>query len=341
MGSISTLRDRKVLVTGAAGFIGNEVCRQLLTAGALVTGVDNLVNGKEENIHDLHGIHFYKLDIRDRTEMRKLISGQDLVLHLACLGVRHSIHSPLENHDVNATSTLHLLDSARSLGVGRFVYVSSSEVYGTSVAAPMDEGHPTLPMTVYGASKLAGERYADAFWRTYNYPTTVVRPFNTFGPRSHHEGDSGEVIPKFLLRALCGAPILIHGDGNQSRDFTFVDDTAAGIISCAISDHTVGETINLGSGTDITLNQLSKLVARVAQQNNLGIEFGPGRPGDVRRLIADVTKARSLVNFKTQIGLEEGLCRLRDWYLARGKPLKELLSEEIPVNWTSPSKSGV
>lgn len=125
----------------------------------------------------------------------------DIVFHLACLGVRHSIHSPLENHEVNASATLGLLNASRSIGVKRFVYVSSSEVYGTARTAPITEDHPTLPMTVYGASKLAGEAYTRAFWETYRYPSVVLRPFNAYGPRCHHEGDSGEVI----LSSCCAA----------------------------------------------------------------------------------------------------------------------------------------
>lgn len=336
----TALKDRRVLVTGAAGFIGNEVCRQLLAAGAHVTAVDNLVNGKQENLADLKGIDFRGIDIRDLAGMRMAMQGQQLVLHLACLGVRHSIHAPLENHEVNATATLQLLEHARSIGVDRFVYVSSSEVYGTAQTAPMTEQHPTWPMTVYGAAKLAGERYTDAFWRTYRYATTVVRPFNAFGPRSHHEGDSGEVIPKFLLRALCGRPLLVHGDGLQTRDFTFVGDTAAGIIACASSERTIGETVNLGSGREVTVNDLAALVARVTQRNDVTVEHGPDRPGDVRRLIADIGKARALFGFESRIGLEEGLRRLLDWYRSLGRPLTALLDEENPVNWVAPQQAG-
>jgi UDP-glucose 4-epimerase len=334
------LTGRRVLVTGAAGFIGNEVCRQLLAAGARVTAIDNLVNGKRENIADLADIDFRRIDIRQATEMQAALAGQSLVLHLACLGVRHSIHAPMENHEVNATATLNMLELARAAGVERFVYVSSSEVYGTTRVAPMTEQHPTWPMTVYGAAKLAGERYTDAYWRTYRYPTTVVRPFNAFGPRSHHEGDSGEVIPKFMLRALCGRPLMVHGDGHQTRDFTFVGDTAAGIIACAGSDRTVGETINLGSGREVTINDLAQLVGRVTQINDLTIEHGADRPGDVRRLIADVAKARDLFGFETRTGLEEGLRRLLDWYRSLGRPLSELLAEENPVNWVAPQPAG-
>lgn len=256
-----TLSNKKILVTGGAGFIGSELSRQAVAAGARVTVVDNLVNGKRENLADIAGdLDFQQVDIRDVEAMRGLMRGADLVYHLACLGVRHSLHSPRENHDVNATATLDLLAAARDLGVPRFVYVSSSEVYGTARWAPMTEEHPTYPMTVYGGGKLAGECYTRAYWESYDYPAVVIRPFNAFGPRSHHEGDSGEVIPKFVLRAMAGKPLLVFGDGKQTRDFTYVGDTARGILLGGTSDKALGQTINIGSGHEITVNDLAETV---------------------------------------------------------------------------------
>jgi UDP-glucose 4-epimerase len=329
------LAKSRVLVTGGAGFIGNEVTRQLIAAGAAVTVVDNFRNGKRENLADIQSnrLKVEAADIRDRDAMATAMKGQDLVLHLACLGVRHSIHAPLENHEVNATATLNLLELARTAGVKRFANVSSSEIYGTARTVPMTEEHPQYPMTVYGAAKLAGERYTDAYWKTYGYPTTVIRPFNAFGPRSHHEGDSGEVIPKFMLRAMAGKPLIVHGDGLQSRDFTFVADTARGIIAAGTHPATIGETINLGSGKDVTIKALAELIARALPGRNINVEYGPDRPGDVRRLLADSGKAERLIGFKAETSLQRGLELLRDWYLASGKDPEELLADEQTVNW--------
>jgi UDP-glucose 4-epimerase len=335
---MAAVAGRNVLVTGGAGFIGNEVARQLIAGGAKVTVVDNFRNGKRENLADIPGLDVQAVDIRDQDRMAALLKGKDLVLHLACLGVRHSIHAPLENHEVNATATLNLLEASRQLGVGRFVTVSSSEIYGTARTAPMTEDHPQYPMTVYGAAKLAGERYTDAYWKTYKYPTTVVRPFNAFGPRSHHEGDSGEVIPKFMLRAMAGKPLVIHGDGSQTRDFTFVADTARGIIAAGTLDSTIGETINLGNGREVTVKELAELIARTLPGRNIAVEYGPPRPGDVLRLIADSSKAQRLIGFQPQVSLKQGLEKLRDWYQSSGKNPEALLAEEQTVNW-APTRS--
>ena len=190
--------------------------RQLAATGAPVVVIDNLVNGKRENLAGVSGrVTLLEEDVRNIGAFATVLREAETVYHLACLGVRHSVHSPLENHDVNAMGTLRLLDTSRAAGVPKFVYVSSSEVYGTARWVPMTEEHPTFPCTIYGGAKLAGEAYTRAFNRTYGFPTVVVRPFNTYGPRSHHEGDSGEVIPKFLLRCLAGKPMVIFGDGTR------------------------------------------------------------------------------------------------------------------------------
>ncbi|ANG62491.1 epimerase [Marinobacterium aestuarii] len=324
-----------VLITGGAGFIGSELSHLLSKCAERVIIVDSLINGKRENIQKLltDRVTFYSYDICDLDKMIPLLKEVDVVFHLACLGVRHSIHSPLKNHDVNATATLNLLKASREAGVGRFVYVSSSEVYGTAQWVPMTENHPTLPMTVYGGSKLAGESYTRAFFRTYEYPTVVVRPFNSFGPRSHHEGDSGEVIPKFLLRAMTGHPLIIHGDGSQTRDFTYVSDTARGILCAGFSEKAVGQTINLGQGEEITINELARLVNELVKGRTVDVVHEAPRPGDVLRLYADTNQARELLDFRPKVSLKEGLGRLKAWYEGGGKSPETLLKDEVTRNW--------
>lgn len=330
------MQNNRVLITGGAGFIGSELVHQLIAQRAKqVIVVDNLVNGQRQNLENLPTDQFELIvaDIRDSDRMAKLMSGVDIVFHLACLGVRHSIHSPHENHEVNATATLQLLSAAKAAGVSRFVYVSSSEVYGTARWVPMTEEHPTFPMTVYGAAKLAGECYTRAFYETYRYPTVVVRPFNSYGPRCHHEGDSGEVIPKFLLRSMAGKPMVIFGDGSQTRDFTYVSDTARAIIMAGFTDSAIGQTINLGSGFEIPINDLAKEIALIVEREDTGVTHDESRPGDVLRLYAETTKADKLLGFKPQVPLHEGLVKLRNWYLSMGKSPEVLLENEIVRNW--------
>jgi UDP-glucose 4-epimerase len=329
------LRGLNVVVTGGAGFIGSELSHQLVAEGARVIVVDNLVNGRAENLADLPGerCRLERVDIRDDVRIAALLAGVDVVFHLACLGVRHSIHAPFENHDVNATGTLKLLEHARSVGVGRFVYVSSSEVYGTARQVPMTEEHPPFPMTVYGAGKLAGECYARAYHRTYGYPTVVLRPFNAYGPRCHHEGDSGEVIPKFVLRCLAGRPMVVFGDGTQTRDFTYVSDTARGIRLAGMAEGAVGETLNLGSGFELSINALAAEVAAALNRPEAAVVHEVPRPGDVLRLFADSTRADRLLGFRPAVSLREGLGRLRDWYLSQGVSIETLLERDVVRNW--------
>lgn len=329
------MRIHSVLVTGGAGFIGSELTRQLCAEDAQIIVVDNLVNGKRENLAGLPNdqVRLVVEDIRNTDRMAELLRGVEVVFHLACLGVRHSVYDPHENHAVNATATLQLLSLAKDAGIRRFVHISSSEVYGTAQWVPMTEAHPTYPMTVYGSSKLASECYARAFHRTYGFPTVVVRPFNAYGPRSHHEGDSGEVIPKFMLRAMAGMPLIIFGDGTQTRDFSYVGDTARGILLAAASDEAVGETINIGSGAEIMVNDLAKQVTAVVGKPGLAVIHDEPRPGDVLRLFADITRARQLLGYEPRVSFAEGLLHLKEWYTRLDKSPAELLESEIVHNW--------
>lgn len=324
----------RVLITGGAGFIGSELSRLWASRDAHVLIVDNLINGKREHVEPFLGptVSFHEVDIRDEEQMQPLLRGVDIVYNLACLGVRHSIHNPLENHQVNAHATLLLLQLARAAGVTRFVQVSTSEVYGTAKWVPMDENHPTFPMTVYGASKLAGDCYARAFCSTYGFETVVVRPFNAFGPRSHHEGDSGEVIPKFMLRSMAGLPMIVFGEGTQTRDFTYVEDSARGILLTGLSTDVVGETLNLGSGKEVTILDLAAKVAEVTK-TELRVEHEVPRPGDVLRLCSDATRARKVLGYSPQYSLSEGLQELFSWYESTGVDPADLLREEVVRNW--------
>jgi UDP-glucose 4-epimerase len=330
----------RALVTGGAGFIGSHLVDALLGAGAThVTVLDNLVNGSRENLAHLDGDSRVDLvvgDIRDESARHTALADVDVVYHLACLGVRHSLHQPVENHLVNASGTLEMLISARERSVRRFVYVSTSEVFGTAQYAPMDERHPTWPETVYGGGKLAGEAYARAFFRTYGMDTVVVRPFNTYGPRSHFEGDSGEVLPRTIVRVRAGQRPLVFGDGEQTRDFMHVSDTAAALVLLALNPAVTGQTLNLGSGTEVSVNDLCAAVAAAVGRPDLGPEHVEARPGDVRRLIGDPTLMRTLTGFTPRVGFDEGVTALVDWFSRSRRSSSAMLDLVADRNWLTP-----
>lgn len=327
-----------VVVSGGAGFIGSEVTRQLCEAGASVTVLDNLLNGRRENLSGLppDRCRLVVEDVRNAHRLPELFHGVDTVFHLACLCLRHSLHAPFDNHDVNATGTLRMLAAAMDADVGRFVYTSTAEVYGTPLGAPVAEDHPNRPTHVYGASKLAGEAYTRGFHRTYGFPTVVVRLFNTYGPRSHHQGDCGEVIPRFLLRALAGKPLVVFGDGSQTRDFTFVEDTAAAILQAALVDQAIGDTFNIGTGIKTSITELAHQVAEVAGLESPEVLYEAERPADVLgTFYGDVSKAERVLEFKATVELSDGLERLRNWYQSLEDPPEALLEQEVLHNWVA------
>jgi UDP-glucose 4-epimerase len=324
------------LVSGGAGFIGSHLVDVLAECSVRI--FDDFSTGREENIVHHRGsprVEIVRGDVRDPAAVAVALQGIDVVFHLACRGVRHSIGKPAENHDVNATGTLLLLAAARRAGVERFVHVSSSEVYGTARYVPMDENHPTFPETVYGAAKLAGECYARAYHQTYGLATVIVRPFNNFGPRSHHEGDSGEVIPRFTVWALNGKAPIIFGDGNQTRDFMYVAETTYWLCRVAECDRLVGGTINLSSGRETPILALADLVYETVGGKRMVPVFQPSRPGDVRRHQGDVEQARRVIGFEPKITLGEGIRKLVAHFRSRAEGVSALLNDTQPVNWTT------
>jgi UDP-glucose 4-epimerase len=326
------------LVIGGAGFIGSALVRHLAESGP-VRVLDDLSTGHARNIEGVDGVDFLEASLLDDHALGTALTDVNVVYHLACLGVRHSIHQPMANHEVNAHGTLKVLEAARSRGVDRVVYVSTSEVYGTAERVPMDEDHPTWPHTVYGGAKLAGEAYTRAYHRTYGLPTVVIRPFNAYGPRSHHEGDSGEVIPKFLVRAKNGLAPIIFGDGSQTRDFTYVEDSARAIAAAGVSEAAVGETINVGNGREITISELASVITEAAGVPGLAPEMHDPRPGDVLRLHANAAKASKLLDWQAEISLSDGIGRLVAWHDEQGTDWKQALDEDVPHNWEGASAS--
>ena len=337
-------KARRVLVTGGAGFIGSHLVDALIARGDEVVVVDNLSVGSRTNLAVHENNRQFKLhvvDVLDKKAMRELAIGCDTIFHLATQCVRLSLFDPETVHRVNTDGALNLLLAAVAAAVRRFVYVSSSEVFGTAVRAPMAEDHPFDPTTVYGASKLAGELYATAFYRTHALPTVIVRPFNTYGPRSHFEGAYGELIPKFVVRALNGQPPIVFGNGEQTRDFTHVTDTVEGIIRAADSDVLLGSSVNVARGEEVSVNRIARLVLDACGRRDLKPIYGPERPADVRRHYADITRARTLLGFKPRIAIEAGIKSYVAWFREAFPDPAALIKDEQPYNWkTSAASAG-
>ncbi|MBI4670246.1 MAG: GDP-mannose 4,6-dehydratase [Chloroflexi bacterium] len=327
----------KILVTGGAGFIGSNLVDALAVNNTHeIIVADDFSTGSRENVaqHAANPrVRVVALDIRDKYAVREIMRGVDVVYHLAVQCIRVSIRDPYLVHDVNATGTLHLLTAALDENVKRFVYCSSSEVYGTARRVPMDEEHPLVPTTPYGASKLAGETYARSFYLTYGLPVTIVRPFNTYGPREHFEGPYGEVIPKFVVRALNHAPLVIFGDGTQTRDFTDVSDTVRGLIAAGECDTLVGDVVNIARGQDVNLRDLAQIVLDTLPDSQSAIEYQAPRPGDVLRHFADISKAKRVLGFEPKIEIRQGVKRYVDWLMRSEFDPREMLSQEKLRNW--------
>jgi UDP-glucose 4-epimerase len=330
-----TITSRRVLVTGGAGFIGSHVVDRLVADGNSVVVVDDFSTGTRENLtqHADGDVEVREGDVRDLDLMREVSQGVDVVLHMAVASLRVCLNDPWSVHEINAGGTLQACRAAREAGVSRFVYCSSSEAYGSAVTAPMAEDHPLVPTTVYGASKAAGELYALAHWRTYGMPVVVVRPFNTYGPREHAEGTSAEVIPKFVHRALAGVPPIILGGGQQTRDFTWVEDSARGILAAAACDDLVGEAVNIARGEEVAIAHICDLVVERAGRPELKADYDSARPGDVDRHYADTTRAREVLGFVPEVSIAEGIDRYVTWVEKQDLDLGAWLERDRVQNW--------
>jgi len=310
----------RILITGAAGFIGSHVADHLSADNDLVL-LDDFSIGPRSNLKQLENrsnVDVIEADITEREVMLDLFSGVDVVIHMAISCLRTSLAAPELSHDINAGGTLNVLMAAKAHNVERFLYVSSSEIYGSAQTVPMSESHPVNPTTVYGASKLAGELYALAYWRTYELPVSVVRPFNTYGPRSPYEGARSEVIPRFILQLEAGLPPVIYGDGSQTRDFTYVDDTALGIVRAAECDALLGDVVNVAYGSEASVAHIATALASIIGREELVALCEAPRPGDVDRHYADISKARHLLSFEPKTNLAEGLEQTLAWFRSEG-----------------------
>jgi len=305
----------KFLVTGGAGFIGSNICRRLVAQGCFVRVVDNLLTGKKGNIDSfMDKIEFIEADMGDATVARSAMKDIDVVLHQGALpSVPRSVDDPAAAHMHNVDATFTLLLAARDVGIKRFVYASSSAAYGDKPTLPKVETMSPAPLSPYAVGKLVGEYYAKVFHEVYGLETISLRYFNVFGPYQDPTSQYAAAIPAFVTAILKDEPPTIYGDGEQSRDFTYVDNVVEANLLAARAKQTKGEVLNIACGEVVTVNEIIDMINELLGKNIKPIYTDP-RPGDVKHSLADITLAEKLIDFKPKVLFRQGLELAINWY---------------------------
>lgn len=327
------LQDKHIFLNGGAGFMGSHLVEKLSKEN-FITVYDNFSAAvfSEIELKKFPNVRVINGDMRDEPKITEAMNGNSIVINLAAAHIRLSLSKPIEVHDVNTTGILTALKAAKKVGVERYIYVSSSEIYGSAKGKLISEADTKDPTTVYGVSKYIGELYTEYFHRHEGLPTMVIRLFNTYGPRAHFEDVYGEFIPRTAVRALCGQPPLIFGSGEQTRDFTYITDTIRGIILATSSDTLLGDVVNIAYGQEVSIKQVADAICK-----ETGILSGPtvlpARPNDVMRHAADTAKAKKLLGWHAEVRIEEGIKQYINW-LKKTYPDPQKLLEMIPEkNW--------
>jgi UDP-glucose 4-epimerase len=305
------------LITGIGGFIGSSLARALLSRGEKVRGVDNFSTGNRQNVAEIKDrIDLREADIIDLDAMHQACAGVDYVLHQAAIpSVPKSVLDPLGNNRANVDGTVNVLVAARDAKVKRVVYAASSSAYGDTPTLPKHEGMKPDPISPYAVAKLASEHYLISFYRCYQLETVALRYFNIFGPRQDPSSPYSGVLAKFITLMLRGEPPTIYGDGEQSRDFTYIDNAVeANLLACsAPASQAAGQTFNVATGRRVDLNETFKLLQGLTSYKGQP-QYGPERGGDIKHSLADISKAEAGLGYKPKVHFEEGLARTVDWY---------------------------
>ena len=309
------------LITGIGGFIGSSLARALVARGEQVRGVDNFSTGKKENMAEIfHQIDFHQADLLDLDAMHQACAGVDFVLHQAAIpSVPKSVLDPLANNRANVDGTVNLLVAARDAKVKRVVYAASSSAYGDTPTLPKREDMSPDPISPYAVAKLASERYMISFYRCYGLETVCLRYFNVFGPRQDPSSPYSGVLARFIMQMLRGEQPTIFGDGEQSRDFTYIDNVVEGnLLAChAPAPQAAGEVFNVATGRRITLNETFKALQDLTAYSGQPT-YEAERGGDIKHSLADIARAQSALGYNPKIDFEEGLRRTVEWYRKAG-----------------------
>jgi UDP-glucose 4-epimerase len=305
----------KFLVTGGAGFIGSNICKKLVSQGCFVRVVDNLLTGKKSNLASvIDKIEFIQADMGDSEVAQSAMKDTDVVLHQGALpSVPRSVDDPAATHRHCVDATFTLLLAARDAGVKRFVYASSSSAYGDTPTLPKVETMPPSPLSPYAVGKLVGEYYCSVFHKVFGLETISLRYFNVFGPQQDPASQYAAAIPAFVTAILEDEPPTVYGDGEQSRDFTYVDNVVNANLLAASARKTNGEVINIACGQAVTINEIIDMINRLLGKN-IKPTYTASRPGDVKHSLADITAAKDLIGFEPVTSFNEGLRKAIDWY---------------------------
>lgn len=308
----------KALITGGAGFIGSNLADELIRRGAKVTILDNFLTGFRENLEEITGdFDFVEGDVKNPAIVRKAVEGCELVFHQAALpSVPRSVADPLETHDACVNGTFNVLVAARDAGVRRLMYAASSSAYGDQETLPKVETMRPEPLSPYAAAKLVGEYYCSVFSNVYGLETFSLRYFNVFGPRQNPASQYSGVISRFIDAFMKGGNPTIYGDGEQSRDFTYIANVVDANIRASEAKGGIGEVMNVANGERVSLLELFEVVKRITGRDDAVIDFQPERKGDVKHSQADNTLARKYLGYEKVVGLEEGLKRTIEWWSA-------------------------
>ena len=318
-----SIKGKNILVTGGAGFIGSHLCDALLEKGAgKVVCLDNFFLGKMENIAEAmehENFVLYRDDARNFGVVEAIIEreGIEVVFNMATIALNYSFFNPFDAYMVNVSIANTLLELLKIGKYRTLIHTSSSEAYGTAQYSPMDENHPTDPTTPYAAGKAAADIMVHSFAKVLPLDIAIVRPFNNYGPRQNAEGPLAGIIPATAKRLKNGGKPLIHGDGEQTRDFIYVKDTVRGLIMAYENENSRGQIMNLGSGKDISMNHLLQEICDYMGYKGEW-EHHESRTSDVRKLCADISKARKLIGFEPEMPFEEGIKETLDWYMNNG-----------------------
>ena len=304
------------LVTGGAGFIGSHIASALASSGARVRIIDDLSTGYVENLEAIGGdIDFVKASVADETTLRRTLEDVELIFHEAAIpSVPRSVENPRQTHIASVDSTFSLLLAARDKGVRRLIYAASSSAYGDQPLLPKREDMLPDPLSPYAVAKLVGEYYCQVFTRVYNLETLSLRYFNVFGPRQDPSSQYSGVISRFISAFLSDQRPVVYGDGEHSRDFTYIDNVVQGNLKAAETNKGIGSVINVATGQRISLNQLLEKIKELTGKTNVSVDYQGPRLGDVVHSLADISRARELLGFEPCVGLRDGLRLTIDWW---------------------------